>query len=86
MKLENGRVQFAAADMLRLDVGGATFFGVEETIFEQVTMLVRKGPAAAVALTTFEEILPFYSGISALRDGSILSPVEFFLPVERRDF
>jgi hypothetical protein len=75
------KLQLPVADPFRLDVSHATFFGVEESIFEAVTMLVRKSPRAAAAVRTYDEVQPFYSGISVLRDGSIMSPIEFFNPV-----
>lgn len=79
----NGRVVFDVLEPLRLDVGHGTFFGVEEKIFRQVTAMARQGMLAAANVPRFEEIQPFYSAISVLRDGSIIGPIEFFRPVER---
>jgi hypothetical protein len=82
----NGRIVLDALDPLRLDVGQGTFFGVEEKIFRQVTAVARRGPAMTAEIGRFEEIEPFYSGISLLRDGSVIGPLEFFAPVQRTAF
>jgi hypothetical protein len=66
----------------RLDVGSATFVGVEESTFRKVAAMTRFGPRAAGEITQFaQEIAPFYSGFSLLRDGSVIGPIEFFAPV-----
>jgi hypothetical protein len=79
----NGRIIFDLADPLRLDVGRGTFFGLEEKIFQQVVGMARGGTSLAQQINRFEEIEPFYSGISVLRDGSVIGPIEFFLPVQQ---
>jgi hypothetical protein len=79
----NGRIIFDLADPLRLDVGRGTFFGLEEKIFQQVVGMARGGTSLARQINRFEEIEPFYSGISVLRDGSVIGPIEFFLPVQQ---
>lgn len=75
-----GRIIFGGADPFRLDVGFGTFFGVEEKIFKQVATIARSAPAAAPQISQFEQVLPFYSAISILRDGSVIGPLEFFSP------
>lgn len=82
----DGRIIFDLADPLRLDVGRGTFFGVEEKIFQQVVGVARGGTSLAPQIGRFEQIEPFYSGISVLRDGSVIGPVEFFLPVQQAVF
>lgn len=82
----NGKVWFRAADPLRLDVGRGTFVGVEENIFKQVTDMARRGAAQASQIQSFEDIQFFYSAISILRDGSVIAPVEFFVPVAELTF
>jgi hypothetical protein len=78
----NGRVHFRATDPFRLDVGRGTFVGVEEELFKQVAAIARGGTALAGNVTQFEEVQPFYSAVSLLKDGSVIAPVEFFQPVE----
>ncbi|WP_148282319.1 hypothetical protein [Corallococcus coralloides] len=68
---------------IRLDAAAATFFGVEETIFRQVVEMARTGLRTADQLGTFEGPGFFYSGFSALHDGSVLGPGEFFNPEEQ---
>jgi hypothetical protein len=82
----DGRIIFDLADPLRLDVGRGTFFGVEEKIFQQVVGLARGGTSLAPQIDRFEQIEPFYSSISVLRDGSVIGPIEFFLPVQQAIF
>jgi hypothetical protein len=66
----------------RLDVGSGTFFGVEEKIFRQVAATARRGAIAAGDIQQLDEqTIPFYSGFSLLRDGCVIGPIEFFLPV-----
>lgn len=80
LQYKNGQV-ISKYDPLRLDCGRGTFLGLEERIFRQVVAIVRGGKND-FGVEQFEQIEPFYSGISILRDGSVISPVEFFLPVE----
>jgi hypothetical protein len=82
----NGRVVLNYSDPFRLDYGGGTFYGVEERIFEQVVAMARRGHLAAVEIELFEYTEPFYSAISTLRDGSIISPIEFLRPIQERVF
>ncbi|WP_157652509.1 hypothetical protein [Burkholderia ubonensis] len=69
-------------DILRLDREFATFFGVEESIFRQVVSIARLGSGVVAQLQQLEEITPFFSGFSVLRDGSALGPMEWFWPEE----
>ncbi|ELW9528468.1 hypothetical protein SIO92_002748 [Burkholderia cenocepacia] len=69
-------------NILRLDRESATFFGVEESIFRQVVTVARLGAGVGVQLNQFEGITPFFSGFSALRDGSVLGSIEWFQPDE----
>jgi hypothetical protein len=76
------RVQFMRDDPLRLGLGSGTFVGVKESTFERMVARARRGRFAEPG---FEGLAPppfFYSGVSTLRDGSIVGPVEFFRPVE----
>ena len=82
----NGSIIFDLLDPLRLDVGRGTFFGIEEKIFQQVVAVARGGQSLVREIGRFELIQPFYSGISALRDGSIVGPVKFFRPVQQVTF
>ena len=67
----------------RLDTGHATFFGLEEIIFKQLVGIARGGPRLAAQVSQSEQILPFYSGMSMLKDGSVLGLLDFFNPVQR---
>lgn len=82
----NENIIFDLLDPLQLDVGRGTFFGIEEKIFQQVVAVARGGQSLVREIGRFELIQPFYSGISVLRDGSIVGPVEFFRPVQQVTF
>lgn len=86
MREVGGRVVLNNFDPLRLDSGGGTFFGLEEKIFEQVSRIARRGTLAATEVDRFEFVESFFSGVSLVRDGSILAPIEFLRPVESREF
>lgn len=79
-QVTNDRVVRNDLNFLRLDVGKGTFFGIEENIFRQVVKSSRQRYAlsAGTQINQFEQIQPFYSGVSILRDGSIIGPLEFF--------
>lgn len=79
--LDNGRVAFFHANPLRLDVAPATFFGLEETIFQGICALARRGDQFASQLARLPEIPFFDSAASVLRDGSIIAPVQYFNPI-----
>ena len=76
----DGQIVFGGADPLRLDVDFGTFFGVEEKIFKQVAGLARGAQTTAPEIGQFDQIQPFYSAVSILRDGSTIGPLEFFTP------
>jgi len=78
-----GKITFLPEDPFRLDTGHATFLGLEETIFKQLVGVARGGPRLARQVNRSEEIFPFYSGVSMLKDGSVLGQLDFFSPVER---
>lgn len=86
MREVEGRIVIGSADPLRLDVGFGTFFGVEEKIFKQVVAIARNAPTVAPQVSQFEQIQPFYSAVSILRDGSVIGPLEFFTPTEPATF
>ena len=81
IQFNNGKTIFLNSNPWRLDVAPGSFFGVEENIFRGVCAMGRAGDRASGQVNRFPDIPPFYSGISLLRDGSIIGPVEFFNPV-----
>ena len=58
-----------------------TFYGVEENIFKSVVRIARGDINNTIEMPTLKQIEPFYSGVSILRDGSIIAPVEFLRPI-----
>jgi hypothetical protein len=83
---DQDRISFRAADPFRLDTGRGTFVGVEEKIFARVAAVARGSTALAAEIPRFGEIPPLFSAISLLQDGSILGPVEFFIPTAFQTF
>lgn len=79
--VENGKIIASPADPFRLDHSRGTFFGLEKSVFLAVSRLARSGPTHSLEVEPLEDLAPFYSAISLLRDGSIVGPAEFFLPV-----
>ena len=82
----DGKVEWSFSDPLRLGQGRGTFFGLEERIFKHIVRIARVGQSAARDVPSFEEVQPFYSAISILRDGSVIGPLDFFSPTERVSF
>lgn len=85
LRLEEGKI-ITDSEPFRLDLRPGTFFGVEEKIFQQLVTIVRNGPQAAANVSRLPDFEPIYSGVSLLRDGSIIGPLDFFTPVDRPTF
>jgi hypothetical protein len=81
IRQNEGRISFTPDDPFRLDVGRATFLGLEERIFKQVVGIARDGTRSATEISKADQIIPFYSGMSMLKDGSVLGLLDFFTPV-----
>jgi hypothetical protein len=81
IQVNDGNTVFLSSNPWRLDVAAGTFFGVEENIFRSVCAMGRAGDVAAAQVGLFPDFPPIYSGLSLLRDGSVIGPVEFFNPV-----
>jgi hypothetical protein len=79
--VENGKIVFVPENPFRLDVARGTFFGIEEGIFKSLCAMARFGDQLAAQVTLFPDIPFFFSGLSVLRDGSIIGPLEFFRPI-----
>ena len=79
--VENGKIIVSPADPFRLDHSRGTFIGLEKSIFLAVSNLARSRPPKSLEVEPLGDVPPFYNAISLLRDGSIVGPVEFFLPV-----
>jgi len=73
----DGSVSVRRSIPVDLSSSQPTFFGLEETIFRTLVKMVRAGPEAASSLEPFALPRFFYSAVSILQDGSLLSPVAF---------
>lgn len=77
----NEKLRHRNANPFRLDGAGATFFGVEESIFRQIVAVARSTDSLIGRVDQVDSGIPFYSAVSFLRDGSIVGPTDFFEPV-----
>jgi hypothetical protein len=83
LREQEGRITFLPENPFRLDIGHATFLGLEEIVFKQLVGIARGGSRLATEISRSEQIFPFYSGLSMLKDGSVLGPLDFFNPVDQ---
>lgn len=63
---------------LDLMAPSATFFGLEESIFKHMVSVARSNFIEVGLPDTFDNVEPFYSGFSTLKDGSVIAPLGFF--------
>jgi len=84
--MKEGDALVTSRHPLRLDQAGGTFFGLEVDIFRTLAQVARSGAHSIAVLRPLPKIEPFYSGVSLLRDGSILGPLEFFRTVGQESF
>jgi hypothetical protein len=77
-----GQIKYTAPDMLRLDIGSGTFFGIEETTFKTLAAAARQGSGRLRELRPLEGPRFADSSVSLLRDGHVIGPIEFFRPVD----
>ncbi len=82
-EIREGKIQVRHSDPLRLDAPTGTFFGVEEKIFRQIVSFARSSGLLDRQLVRLDNIEPIYSAISMLRDGSVVGPIEFFIPSQQ---
>ncbi len=81
-KLEDGKVVHTPPDPFRLDIASGTFVGLEEKTFKMLAATARDGPSRIGELRPLNLNRSGYSGISLLRDGHVLGPIDFFYPVQ----
>lgn len=79
---DEGGLTQTPPDPLRLDIASGTFFGLEETVMKTLVAAAREGPQLVAQLRPLDRPPGAYSGLSFLRDGHILGPIEFFRPVD----
>jgi len=63
-----------------------TFFGLEEGRFLEAVAVARGGLEMASQVHQVEMRAPMHGGVSALRDGTVLGPVELFRPVATKSY
>ena len=60
--------------------------GVERSVFEHLVKVARGDARLLDGLPEVEPIRDIYSGISMLRDGSIVGPLSMFIPVSLNNY
>jgi len=70
-------ISFMNQNILDLAAPTITFFGLEENIFRSVVKIARNGFYEVIPPPVFESPDFFYSAVSILKDGSIISPIDF---------
>lgn len=79
-------IVFSNSNPFDLNAPHATFFGLEEGIFKAVVNIARHQSPNIREFPSFDQLDPFYSGVSILRDGTMLAPIEFVRVVEQVSF
>lgn len=82
----DGNVIDSTPNPLRLDVASGTFVGIEKSVFRILAETARRGPEAISQLEPAPPAGSHYSGVSYLRDGHILGPIDFFRPETQISF
>ncbi|MBK8905430.1 MAG: hypothetical protein IPM53_29880 [Anaerolineaceae bacterium] len=82
----SGSENFFEWDRANLNASRATFFGLSEQIFSFIVKTAKQGARFQGNIIGFELPSPFYDGLSILRDGSILAPIDFVRPIEQVNF
>lgn len=65
----------------RLGVHSGTFVGIELSVFKHLVNVARGDRSLLDGLPEVEPIRDLYSGISILRDGSVIGPLSMFIPL-----
>lgn len=81
-KMNNNGNIVLANPSLSLNQSNATFFGIEKSIFQKIVHIARTGIEEITHFPQFDNTKSFYSAISLLRDGTILSPLDFLRPID----
>ncbi|MBY3556442.1 hypothetical protein [Rhizobium laguerreae] len=64
----------------RLDVAGAVFFGIETSVFKTLVFTSKTEPRSVLQLQLQDRLAARTSGLSFLRDGTVIGPLELFAP------
>lgn len=83
---KNGHITHRSRDPLRLGVHSGTFVGVELSVFEHLVKVARGDRRLLDDLPEVEPVRDLYSGLSMLRDGSVIGPLSMFIPVRLESY
>ncbi|MEQ6328109.1 hypothetical protein [Pseudomonas yangonensis] len=83
--LVSNQIKHRSWDPFRLGVHSGTFVGIEYSVFKHLVRVARGERRLIDGLPEVELVRDIYSGISMLRDGSIIGPLSMFMPVGRLD-
>lgn len=86
VKFKRGQIMRLSRDSFRLDVHSGTFVGVELSVFEYLVKVARGDRRLLDDLPEVEPVRDLYSGLSMLRDGSVIGPLSMFIPVGSKTY
>jgi hypothetical protein len=79
--LVGGQITRRSSDPFRLGVHSGTFVGIELKVFKHLVSVARGVRGLLEGLPEVDPVRDVYSGISMLRDGSIIGPLWMFIPL-----
>ncbi|WP_225085916.1 hypothetical protein [Pectobacterium colocasium] len=80
--LKGVQITHRSRNPFRLGGHSGTFVGVELSVFEHLVKVARGDRRLLDDLPEVEPVRDLYSGLSMLRDGSVIGPSSRFIPVE----
>ena len=86
VEFKNGHIMHRSRDHFRLGVHSGTFVGVELSVFEHLVKVARGDRRLLDGLPEVEPVRDLYSGLSMLRDGSVIGPFSMFIPVRLESY
>lgn len=83
---ESWQIRHRRWDHLRLGIHSGTFVGVELSVFQHLVKVARGDRRLLDGLPEVEPIRDLYSGLSMLRDGSVIGPSSMFIPLSSENY
>lgn len=84
--VEKEVIRRSSSDPFRLGIHSGTFVGLELSVFQHLVGVARGDGLLLEGLPEVDRVRDLYSGISMLRDGSIIGPLSMFVPLSMSRF
>ncbi|PMQ13047.1 hypothetical protein PseAD21_05140 [Pseudomonas sp. AD21] len=84
--LKSMQIKHRSWDPFRLGVHSGTFVGIELSVFKHLVNVARGDRYLLDGLPEVDPIKDLYSGVSMLRDGSVIGPLSMFIPLYSERF